>query len=77
MNLEPITGPRCILLQRFCELTGYTEKAVRRKVESGIWPIGVIAQKAPDGHVMIDVLAYDRWVRSTGERQRVAADVES
>lgn len=58
---------RWMLVPLFCTLTGYTEKAVRRKIEDGIWLQGKHWRKAPDGHVTIDIQAYYRWV----ERQDV------
>lgn len=48
-------------IPKFCELTGYTEKAVKRKIEDGKWGPG-IWRKAPDGHVMISIEGYNAWV---------------
>lgn len=53
---------RYLLIPLFCRLTGYTEKAVRRKIEDGIWLEGRHYRKAPDGHVTMDLQAYYRWV---------------
>lgn len=38
-----------MLLPLFCQLTGYTDKAVRRKIEDGVWLQGRHFRKAPDG----------------------------
>jgi len=57
---------RYVLINKFCELTGYTDKAVRRKIEGGIWLEGRHFKKAPDGHVLIDMEAYGRWVEGEG-----------
>lgn len=54
-----------VLIKKFCELTGYSDKAVRRKMESGVWLEGDIWRKAPDGHIMIDLVRYDAWARGT------------
>ncbi len=43
-------------------MTGYSEKAVRRKIEEGVWRYGGVARKAPDGHVLIDLERYEEWV---------------
>lgn len=48
-------------------LTGYSPKAIRRKIESGIWLDGREYRKAPDGHVLISMKGYQQWV----ERGRV------
>lgn len=51
-----------VLIKRFAEITGYTEKAVRRKIEEGVWLQGVHFRKAPDGHLMMDLEAFYKWV---------------
>jgi hypothetical protein len=51
-----------VLIPKFCELTGYTDKAVRRKIQDGIWTQGREYSKAPDGHIMINLENYDKWV---------------
>lgn len=43
-------------------ITGLTEKAIRRKIEDGKWVEGREYRKAPDGHVLISVRGYTRWV---------------
>lgn len=53
-----------IRLQKFCDLTGYTADAVYAKIRKGTWAQGLHWCKAPDGHVMINVEAYNRWVES-------------
>ena len=53
---------RYVLVPLFCALTGYTDKAVRRKIEDGKWIEGRHYRKAPDGHITMDLQAYYRWV---------------
>lgn len=56
-------GPRYVSIAKFIELNGqYTDKAIARKREAGIWREGQVLKKAPDGHVMIDLDGYERWV---------------
>ena len=43
-------------------LTGYSEKAVRRKVESGAWVEGRQYRRAPDGRLLVDMEGYEAWV---------------
>ena len=62
-------SPRYVKLNRFELLTGYTEKAVRRKIEEGIWFEGREFRRAPDGHILVDLLGYEKWVE---HRQPVA-----
>lgn len=55
--------PSFVTVQRASELTGYTQKAIRRKIEEGIWREGVMWLKAPDGRILIDMEAYQKWVK--------------
>jgi hypothetical protein len=43
-------------------ITGYTAKAIRRKIEAGVWLEGREFRRAPDGHVLISVKGYELWV---------------
>jgi hypothetical protein len=52
-----------VLLPRFAELSGYTEKAIRRKIEEGIWLEGREYVKAPDRHILIDIAKVEKWAR--------------
>lgn len=54
---------RHVTIPRFAQDAGYTEKAVRRKIESGVWLEGVVWVKAPDGRILIDVEGYESWVK--------------
>lgn len=54
-----------VLINKFCSESGYTDKAVRRKIEGGIWLKGIHWRKAPDGRIMINREAFERWVEST------------
>lgn len=51
-----------LLIRKFCEATGYTEKAVRRKIEEGVWIENRHFRRAPDGHIMIDTQGVEKWV---------------
>lgn len=56
---------RFVTIKRFSELTGYTAKAVESKMHRGDWLEGREFRKAPDGRILMDMEAYERWV--TGE----------
>lgn len=43
-------------------MTGYSAKAIRRKIEVGVWLEGREFRRAPDGHVLISVKGYELWV---------------
>jgi len=51
---------------KFCDESGWTDRAVRRKIQDGVWVEGKQYRRAPDGNVLIDVEGYERWVE--GER---------
>ena len=65
---------RYVLIPLFCAATGYTEKAVRRKIQSGVWLQGQVWRKAPDGHIVIDMEGYNKWVeQQTSPESKSAA----
>ncbi|EGJ11967.1 hypothetical protein [Rubrivivax benzoatilyticus] len=49
-------------------ITGYTEKAIRRKIDEGVWRVGKEYRKAPDGSVLISIAGYARWVETEKRR---------
>lgn len=57
-------GIRYVLLSKFEELSGYTTKAVQRKIEDGVWVEGQQYRRAPDGRVLVDLQGYMKWVES-------------
>ena len=57
---------RYLLVTRFSELTGYTDKAVRRKIEDGVWVEGSEWRRCPDGRIVIDIVGFTKWVESRG-----------
>jgi hypothetical protein len=56
---------RYVLLPLANLLTGYSVKAMERKIERGDWLEGKVWRRAPDGRIVIDVLGYQRWVEGT------------
>lgn len=58
---------RYVLIDAFCNpqsqhYAGYTRTAVEKKIEKGTWRYGQVLRKAPDGHVMIDLEGFNKWV---------------
>lgn len=45
-------------------ITGYTEKAIRRKIADGVWREGTVWRKAPDGSILISIKGYTAWVET-------------
>ncbi len=51
-----------ILIPVFAAMTGYSEKAVRRKIEDGVWLEGKHYRRAPDGRITMNLREYYKWV---------------
>ncbi|AMC34794.1 excisionase [Janthinobacterium sp. B9-8] len=54
-----------MLIPAFSAITGYTEKAIRRKIEDGVWRQGQHYCKAPDGRLTMNLQEYYKWVQQT------------
>lgn len=59
-----VAPARYVLLPIANAITGYSVKAMERKIERGDWPEGKLWKRAPDGHILIDMMGYQRWVES-------------
>lgn len=59
-----VAPARYVLLPVANAITGYSVKAMERKIERGDWPEGKLWRRAPDGHILIDLMGYQRWVES-------------
>lgn len=44
------------------QITGFTEKAIRRKIQDGVWLDGREFRKGPDGRIFISIAGYQAWV---------------
>ena len=56
------TSSRYVLLTVAAQVTGYTVKAIERKIERGDWVQGKVWLRAPDGRILIDLIGYQKWV---------------
>lgn len=57
----PVLFPaRYVLLPLAQLLTGYSVKAMQRKIERGDWQEGKVWKHAPDGHIVIDMVGYHK-----------------
>ena len=65
-------APRFITIEKFSELTGYSQEAVRQKRKGGVWLEGGVIRKAPDGKILIDLEGYDLWVSGQGFELRAS-----
>lgn len=51
-----------VTIERFSELTGYSEFAIRSKIKRGDWRLNEQFFKAPDGRVLMSLEGYAQWV---------------
>ena len=61
----PVLPARYVLLSLASVITGYSVKAIERKIERGDWQEGKVWKRAPDGRVVIDLVGYNKWVERT------------
>jgi len=57
-----VAPARYVLLPLVSLLTGYSVKAMERKIERGDWQQDKIWRRAPDGRIVIDLVGYQKWV---------------
>ncbi len=67
------TPLRFVRVNLFCQLSGYTDKAVRRKIQEGVWLEGQEYRRAPDGRILIDTEGYGKWVETNQKLGHVRA----
>ncbi|NAO52414.1 excisionase [Pseudomonas syringae] len=58
---------RYMTIRKFASESGYSEDAIRSKIRDGIWRLGEIWYRAPDGRTLIDMEGYESWVETGGE----------
>lgn len=56
---------RYVLLPLANLVTGYSVKAMERKIERGDWVEGKVWRRAPDGRILIDLTGYQKWVENS------------
>lgn len=57
-----------VTLKKYAEMSGYTEKALRGKIDTGVWVQGLHYFRAPDRHIIINIQEVEKWQRN--ERQQ-------
>jgi hypothetical protein len=51
-----------VLIIKVTELIGYTDDAIRAKIIRGVWLSGIHWRKAPDGRLMFNLEAIQKWI---------------
>ena len=62
-----VAPARYVLLPVATLITGYSVKAIERKIERGDWLENKVWRRAPDGRVVFDVVGYQKWVEGQQE----------
>ena len=57
-----VATSRYMLLRLTETVTGYTVKAMERKIERGDWVEETVWRRASDGHILVDLQEYQRRV---------------
>ncbi|MDY6948716.1 MAG: excisionase [Pseudomonadota bacterium] len=61
-QVPAVVPGRYVLLSLASLVTGYTVKAMERKIERGDWVENKVWRRAPDGRILIDLVGYQKWV---------------
>lgn len=56
---------RWVTISKFSEITGYTEDAVRSKIQRGDWPENYLWRHAPDGRILMSIEGYNKWAEGS------------
>lgn len=56
-----LTPARFVTIELAARLIGLTDKAIRRKIEEGIWAEGMQYRRR-DGRVFVDLKGFERWI---------------
>lgn len=51
-------------IRQFSKESGYTEAAIRDKIQKGIWLEDRVFKRAPDGRILISVNGFYEWVEN-------------
>ena len=53
-----------VTIDKFAEISGYSEDAIRKKITNGVLLEGRVWKYAPDTRQLISLRGYDEWVES-------------
>jgi hypothetical protein len=56
-----VAPAKYVLLPLAEAMTGYTVKAIERKIERGDWIEGKVWIRAPDGRILLNIPGYEKW----------------
>lgn len=53
-----------VLINIVTKSIGYSDDAIRAKIAKGVWQKGTHWKKAPDGRLMFNLEAIQKWIES-------------
>lgn len=53
-----------LTISKFAERSGYSEKAIRNKIERNVWIEKMHYIKSPDGRIQINTNAIELWMEA-------------
>ncbi|MDQ5921166.1 MAG: hypothetical protein QG673_1222 [Pseudomonadota bacterium] len=64
MEIRAVPAIKWVKLNRFCQLTGITEMAVRKKRHEGKWNEQIV-KCAKDGMLYVNIEEYQKWIEQS------------
>lgn len=57
-----------VTISKLSDMAGYTEKAIRRKIEEGVFVEGIHWKYAPDNRIHFNLECYEKWVEEKPQK---------
>jgi hypothetical protein len=70
LGTETLMMAKYQTIKKFSQESGYTEAAIRTKMQDGTWKKGAVWIKAPDNRVLISVEGYNAWAEGELESEQ-------
>lgn len=62
---------RFVTVRKFAEITGYSEKAIYRKIEDGVFVEGIHFHRPEDNRILMDINGYATWVIKSPRHKKI------
>jgi hypothetical protein len=64
MSTTDLTSRLAAIIQELAApFAGYSDKAIRRKMEDGVWREGAVWLRSAGGEILIDMEGYEKWCK--------------
>lgn len=58
-----VKAARYVRVALAVQITGYSDKAIRRKIEDSAWREGAVWLRSASGEILIDMKGYEKWCK--------------